>query len=139
MLTEYYLDIIFDNINLIKLVSLHSGLVIATGSIDPTPTFWDDSKGIYEDAGRYRRLIGKLIYLTVTRPNISYAIGLLSQFIHKPREVHWQCALHVLAYIKNTPGRGLIYEKHSHLDVEAYSGYTGDMGDRNLHQDTVLT
>ena len=56
--------------------------------IDPTPAFWDSSTGTYEDVGRYRRLIGKLIYLTVTRLDISYVVRLLSQFMHEPREVH---------------------------------------------------
>ena len=43
-------------------------------------------------------MIGKLIYLTITRSNISYVVGLLSQFMHEPRMVHWQWALRVLAY-----------------------------------------
>ena len=54
--------------------------------------------------------------------------------MHETREVHWQGALCVLAYIKDTPGRELVYEKHGHLDVKAYSdsGYAGDRGDRKF-------
>ena len=68
----------------------------------------------------------------MTRPEISYAVGLLSQFMHEPREIHWQGALHVLAYIKGTSGQGLVYEKQGHLDVETYSNFdcARDRGDR---------
>ena len=59
-------------------------------------------------------------------------MGLLSQFIHESRQIHWQRALLVLAYIKNSPGKDLIYNKHGHLQIKAYSdsGYIGDRGDR---------
>ena len=83
--------------------------------IEQSPSFWDSSSEILEEADRYRRLIGKLIYLTVTRPDISFAVGLLGQFMHDPRLVHLQGALCVLVYIKSTPGKGLIYRRHGHL------------------------
>ena len=84
------------------------------------------------DANRYRRLLGKLIYLTVTRPDITYVVSVLSQFMHEPRMVHWEGALRVLAYIKRAPGKGLIYRRHDHLRIEACSdvGNAGDKGDR---------
>ena len=63
--------------------------------------WFDDNHTL--DPGRYRRLIGKLIYLTVTRPNITFAIGVLSRFMHQPRETHWLAAMRVLAYIKSCP------------------------------------
>ena len=49
--------------------------------IEQNPPFWDTTSAAYQDVGQYRRLIGKLIYLTVTRPDITYAVGLLSQFM----------------------------------------------------------
>ena len=52
-------------------------------------------------------MIGKLIYLTVTRPDITFAVGVLSSFMHQPREVHWTAALRILAYIKSSPRKGL--------------------------------
>lgn len=58
-------------------------------TINQCPAFWDSSSKLLEDVHQYRRLIGKLIYLTITHPNISYAIGLLRQFNHEPRMVHW--------------------------------------------------
>ena len=89
--------------------------------MEARPQFWDTSSPLFEDANSYRRLLGKLIYLTVTRPNIVYAVSVLSQFMQEPRRVHWEGALQVLAYIKRAPGRGLIYRQHGHLRIEAYS------------------
>ena len=52
--------------------------------------------------------------------------------MHEPHMVHWEGALRVLAYIKRVLGKGLIYQRHDHLRIEAYSdaGYAGDKGDR---------
>ena len=47
---------------------------------------------------QYRQLIGSLIYLTITRPDLSYQVGLLSQFIQTPRDIHLDCAKRVLRY-----------------------------------------
>ncbi|XP_020262510.1 uncharacterized protein LOC109838480 [Asparagus officinalis] len=93
---------------------------------------WRDDTSLLDDAGRYRRLIGKLIYLIVTRPDITFAVGVLSRFMHKHREVHWITALKILAYVKSCPGKGLLYKKHDHTHISAFSdaGYAGDMGDR---------
>ena len=76
--------------------------------------------------------MGKLIYLIVTRLDITYTVGLLSQFMLAPQENHWQAALRVLAYLKHAPGHGLLYLQHGHLRVEAYSDSSNasDRGDR---------
>ena len=60
-----------------------------TTPFDQSPNFLDSSLPLLEDAGRYRRLIGKLIYLTVTRLDIVYIVGVLSQFMQKSRTVQW--------------------------------------------------
>jgi len=49
---------------------------------------WDESKPLLEDVSQYMRLVGKLIYLTFTRLDITYDVRLMSQFMHKPKEVH---------------------------------------------------
>ena len=46
----------------------------------------------FKDATKYRQLVGSLIYLTTTRPNLSFAIGILSRFMQKPCEGHWSTA-----------------------------------------------
>jgi len=53
------------------------------------------------------RLIGMLICLIVTRSDITFAVGILSRFMHEGREAHWSAALRILAYIKSCPGKGL--------------------------------
>ncbi|GKD15051.1 retrovirus-related pol polyprotein from transposon TNT 1-94 [Tanacetum coccineum] len=50
----------------------------------------------------YRRLVGRLLYLSMTRPDISYSVQHLSQFISAPKDPHMQAALHLLRYLKGT-------------------------------------
>ena len=85
-----------------------------------------------DDLGRYRRLIGKLIYLTVTRPDITFIVGVLSRFMHQLRETHWLAAIKGSG--KSCPRTGLVYRKHGHVHVSGYSdsGYAGDRGDESL-------
>ena len=59
-----------------------------TTSFDQSLDFRDNFSPLLEDVGRYRRLIGKLIYLIVTRLDIAYIVGILSQFMQEPRTVH---------------------------------------------------
>ncbi|KAL0283439.1 UNVERIFIED_CONTAM: Retrovirus-related Pol polyprotein from transposon RE1 [Sesamum angustifolium] len=55
------------------------------------------------------------------RPNISFFIGLVSQFMDKPRSIHWETALKILKYIKASHGKGLLFKRHGHVKIEAYS------------------
>ncbi|KAK3004055.1 hypothetical protein RJ639_019512, partial [Escallonia herrerae] len=57
------------------------------------------------DPGQYRRLIGRLLYLTITRSDISYAVHILSQFMHKPRRPYYDAAIRILRYLKSLPGQ----------------------------------
>ncbi|XP_068659151.1 secreted RxLR effector protein 161-like, partial [Aristolochia californica] len=84
------------------------------------------------DIGKYQRLVGKLIYLTVTRPDISYAVSVVSQFMHKPQITHWQSLERILRYLKGAPGRGLLYKKHGHFNIEGFSDadWAGSPDDR---------
>lgn len=52
------------------------------------------------DTGSYQRLVGRLLYLTMTRPEIAYTVQVLSRFMHKPKESHMQAALRMIRYIK---------------------------------------
>jgi len=49
--------------------------------MDPNLKFMADQSEVYPDPERYRRLVGKLIYLTITRPDISFVVGVVSQFM----------------------------------------------------------
>ena len=55
------------------------------------------------DPSHYRHLVGSLVYLTVTRPDISHAVHILSQFVGAPTSVHYAHLLRVLRYLRGTP------------------------------------
>lgn len=63
------------------------------------------------DKGRYLRLVGRLIYLSHTRPDIAFAVSCGSHFMHSPSEIHMQEVYRILKYLKGTPGRGLLFRK----------------------------
>eukprot|EP00253_Pinus_taeda_P010639 PITA_10639 len=52
------------------------------------------------DATSYRQLVGKLLYLTHTRPDLSFAVGLVARFMQNPREIHWKAAKRILRYVR---------------------------------------
>ena len=58
--------------------------------------------------GRYQRLVGKLIYLSHTRPNIAYVVSVVSQFMHCPSEDHMGAVIQILYYLKFSPGKGVL-------------------------------
>jgi hypothetical protein len=59
---------------------------------------------LIDDPSSYRRLIGRLVYLTITRPDLSYSVQLLSQFMDSPRKPHMDATFRVLRYLKSSPG-----------------------------------
>ena len=72
------------------------------------------------DPSKYRRLVGRLIYLTFTRPELSYIVHILSQFMQKPQEDHWIAALRVVRYLKGCPDQGIMLTSNSDLRLTAY-------------------
>ncbi|XP_016207148.1 uncharacterized protein LOC107647592 [Arachis ipaensis] len=76
---------------------------------------------ILADKERYQRVIEKLIYLSHTQPDIAYAMGIVSQFMHKPQEDHMEAAMRIVRYLKGAPGSGIIFKRNGHLKVEAYT------------------
>ncbi|GKB51241.1 hypothetical protein Tco_0901994 [Tanacetum coccineum] len=68
----------------------------------------------------YQKLVGELIYLTHTRPDISYVVHVLSQFMHAPLPSHLKLAFRVLRYLKNAPGKGISFVKDKELNLSVY-------------------
>jgi hypothetical protein len=71
--------------------------------------------------GHYQRLVGKLIYLTVTRPDIAFAVSVVSQFMHAPRTNHLSAIDRILRYLKGTPGQGIWTRKGNSNNVVGFS------------------
>ncbi|XP_022891708.1 uncharacterized protein LOC111406530 [Olea europaea var. sylvestris] len=80
-----------------------------------------DKRDLLADPSIYRSLIGRLLYLTITRPDLSYSIQLLSQYMDKPKLPHLYAAHKVLRYLKRELGQGLFYPSISDLQLKGYS------------------
>lgn len=74
----------------------------------------------YDRPESYCRLIGRLIYLTITRPELSFDVHTLSQFMQQPKTEHWFAALRVVRYLKGHPGQGIHLSSDSSLRLSAY-------------------
>ena len=66
-------------------------------------------------------MVGKLIYLTITRPDISYAVSFVSQFMHYPTIDHLKIVHCVLRYLKGSIGRGIIMRNNGHTHISSYT------------------
>jgi hypothetical protein len=72
-----------------------------------------DEGDLMEDTTMYRRIVGSLIYMTITRPYLSYVVGVVSQFMQTPRKPHLDAVRRILRYIKHTLQCGIFYEAKS--------------------------
>ncbi|XP_028806858.1 uncharacterized protein LOC114761610 [Neltuma alba] len=93
----------------------------ASTPMDPHLKLSKDKGSLLDNPLSYRKLIGKLQYLTTTRPNLSFVTQQLSQFMSAPRDTHLQAAHRVLRYIKSSPGAGLFFSSTSDLQLKAFS------------------
>ncbi|GKC22917.1 hypothetical protein Tco_1025067 [Tanacetum coccineum] len=86
-------------------------------SISNEPT---EKDSILDNITEYQKLIGKLIYLTYTRPDISYLMHCLSQFMHKLLKSHLKIALKVLRYLKGNLGKWIHIARQPNASLEAF-------------------
>lgn len=68
----------------------------------------------------YQRLLGRLLYLTNTRPDIMFAVQHLSQFMHRPKNSHLEAAIWVVRYIRKSPGQGILLSAASKLQMVSF-------------------
>jgi hypothetical protein len=91
-----------------------------------------DSDSDPVDSSLYRQLIGSLMYLVNTRPNICFVVNMLSQFQVEPRHEHWIAAKHILRYLRGTINYGLRYASNSDVQLHGFtdSDWAGSADDR---------
>jgi hypothetical protein len=89
--------------------------------LDSSIKLHQDNSAAYEDVAGYRRLVGKLLYLTTTRPDIAFVTQQLSQFLSSPTLVHYETACRVVRYLKGTPGRGLFFSSTSTIQLLGFA------------------
>ena len=100
--------------------------------MDPNHKLGEAKEELMVDKRMYQRLVGRLIYLAHTWPDIAYSVSVISQFMHDPREPHLQAAYRVLHYLKGNPDKGILFKKNNTLALEAYTDadYAGSLVDR---------
>ena len=69
---------------------------------------------------RYRRLVGRLNYITITRSDIFFLVSVVSQFLQSPCDSYWDVVIRILRYIKLTSGQGVLYENRGHTQIVGY-------------------
>lgn len=91
-----------------------------------------DEDGTKVDATFYKQVVGSLMYLTTTRPDLMFTVSLISRFMAQPTKLHMQAVKRALRYLKGTVGLGIFYKKGGNQKLLAYtdSDYAGDMDDR---------
>jgi histone deacetylase 1/2 len=74
-----------------------------------------------DDSTRYRSIVGALQYLRVTRPDLSFAVNKVCQFLHSPTTVHWEAVKRILRYVQGSIGLGIKIRKSDSMLVSAFS------------------
>eukprot|EP00253_Pinus_taeda_P025784 PITA_25784 len=84
------------------------------------------------DPSLYKSIVGSLMYLTATRLDIIFAVSLISRFMERPKEAHWQGAKRILRYVKGTKQFGILYTTSECSDLVEYtdSDWAGSVDDR---------
>ncbi|KAJ9563755.1 hypothetical protein OSB04_008915 [Centaurea solstitialis] len=90
-----------------------------------------DEEGTKVDATLFKKLVGSLMYLTATRPDLMYGVSLISRYMACPTESHWRAGKRILRYLRGTTDLGIFY-KRSNTKLLAYtdSDFAGDLDDQ---------
>ncbi|XP_058776718.1 secreted RxLR effector protein 161-like [Vicia villosa] len=98
-----------------------TGCKPVTTPLDASIRLHQDDGSVFSDITAYRRLVGRLLYLTTTRPDIAFATQQLSQYMSAPTESHYKAALRVLRYLKQSPAHGILLSQASDLQISGFS------------------
>jgi hypothetical protein len=100
--------------------------------MDPNLKLSTESGDLLLNPSMYQRLVGRLIYLTNTRPDLTFVVSVVSQFMHAPRTAHLDAVYHILRYLKTSPGLGLFYSASHQSGLSCFTDadYAGSQTDR---------
>ncbi|GAU51766.1 hypothetical protein TSUD_415550 [Trifolium subterraneum] len=118
--------------DLLKKYKMNEVKIMST-PMHPSTSLDKDEKGKDVSEKEYRGMIGSLLYLTASRPDIVFAVGLCARFQTSPKELHLIVVVkRIFRYLVGTPDVGLWYKKGSHFDLQAYcdADYVGDKIER---------
>lgn len=88
--------------------------------IEQNHTLASGTGALLHDPETYRRLVGRLIYLSFTRPDLAYTVHILAQFMQSPRQEHWDAALRCVRYLKGCPGQGILMSADCDLHLTGW-------------------
>ena len=102
--------------------------------LDPSIKLHQDTSKPFEDIFSYRRLVGKLLYINTTRPDIAFVTQQLSEFLYAPTTTHYDTACRVIKYLMGTPGQGLLFRRDSTLQILGFTNadWAGCLDTRRL-------
>ncbi|XP_019433894.1 PREDICTED: uncharacterized protein LOC109340628 [Lupinus angustifolius] len=78
---------------------------------------------LFDNPERYRHLVGHMIYLCLTRPELSFSVNTLSQFMQEPHTMHWDAALPMVRFLKVNPGQGILLSNLCNLHLHRWCDY----------------
>ncbi|XP_050207614.1 uncharacterized mitochondrial protein AtMg00810-like [Mercurialis annua] len=110
---KYTMDLL-EEIGLLAAKPLNTPMIISS-------ILQKDDSALLSDNTVYRKLVSKLLYLCNTRPDLSFAVQQLSQFLDCPTTLHLQASHRVLRYLKKSPGQGLLFNVSTNNHISAFS------------------
>ncbi|KAK6122665.1 hypothetical protein DH2020_043593 [Rehmannia glutinosa] len=116
---------------LLKKFGIEEGITVST-PMATNVKIDKDEKAKPVDESKYRGMIGSLLYLTASRPNILHAVCLCARFQSNPKESHMSAVKRIFRYLKDTIQYGLFYPKNENFSLKSYSDsdYAGNIDDR---------
>ncbi|XP_062029072.1 uncharacterized protein LOC133745095 [Rosa rugosa] len=117
--------------NLIKKFGIESKKVV-NNPMSTTTKLSEDPHGKSIDSTLYRSMIGSLLYLTASRPDISYNVGVCARFQANPKESHLEAVKRIIRYISGTVNCGIFYTFDTNVEIAGYSDadWGGNLKDR---------
>ncbi|MCO5586678.1 hypothetical protein L7F22_040620 [Adiantum nelumboides] len=82
-----------------------------------------DEREVLDDATMYHRIVGSLICMTISRPHLSYVVGLVSQFMQLPRKPHLDAVRRIMRYVRATLDYALFYDAGTQVQIHGYTDF----------------